>query len=116
MLGGTDSWDARYAEGERKAVHQPIYVPERLSLITPVFQELIVGQSSATFDNYQKQGLALDHFGMNKFENEEDGSYHQVRWQLVKMAEKSNRIMDGRGLGKTAHLGLLTARRHELQA
>jgi hypothetical protein len=80
-------------------------------------RELIVGQLSATFDTFPKEGLALDHFGMNKFEDEEDGSYDQVRRQLVKMAESSNGIIDRRGLGKTAtaYLGL-AARRHELQA
>jgi len=70
-------------------------------------KEFVVGQSSATFDTWPKEGLALDHFGMNKFEHAEDGSYDQVRRQLAKMAENSNRIMDGRGLGKTARRGRL---------
>jgi len=72
-------------------------------LMVPVFQEFVVGESSATFDTYPKEGLALDHFGMNKFEHEEDGSYDQVRRQLMKMAENSKIIMDGRGLGKETY-------------
>jgi hypothetical protein len=75
-----------------------------------------VGESSATFDTCPKGGLALDHFDMNKFQDDEDGNYHQVRQQLVKMAENSNRIIDGRGLGKTAYMTRVMARRHELEA
>lgn len=56
---------------------------------------------------------------MNKFEDDEDGIYDQVRRQLVKMAEDSNRIMDGRRLGKTDWpnpWGFMMARRQELEA
>ncbi|KAK4149171.1 hypothetical protein C8A00DRAFT_38231 [Chaetomidium leptoderma] len=64
-------------------------------------REFIVGEPSATFDAFPKEGLALDHFGMNKFEEEEDGIFHQVRRQLVKMAENSAVIMEQRGLARS---------------
>jgi hypothetical protein len=44
--------------------------------------------------------MALDHFGMNKFEDNQDGHYDQVRRQVVNMAEGSKRIMEERRLGK----------------
>jgi len=61
----------------------------------------VVGESSATLDADNKEGLALDHFDMNKFENEKDGIFRQVCWQLEKMARRSAEIRGQRGRGET---------------
>ncbi|GJC99405.1 hypothetical protein ColKHC_08231 [Colletotrichum higginsianum] len=52
-------------------------------------QEFVVGQSSATLLGHEKQGLALDHFGINKFEDNQDNNYQKVSWRILKMVREA---------------------------
>ncbi|OBR04763.1 LOW QUALITY PROTEIN: And nb-arc domain-containing protein [Colletotrichum higginsianum IMI 349063] len=51
--------------------------------------EFVVGQSSATLLGHEKQGLALDHFGINKFEDNQDNNYQKVSWRILKMVREA---------------------------
>lgn len=60
-------------------------------------KEFVVDESSGTLPGYEKRGLQLDHFTMNKFSSNEDYHYIAVVGELVKMVEKAKDIMRERG-------------------
>jgi len=64
--------------------------------ISDVPPELIVGVSSGTLSGHMTDGLPLDHFAMNKFEDADDANYKSVRSQIVKMNKGSRAIIEGR--------------------
>jgi len=71
---------------------------ETAGIETPM--EFVVNESSGAFDQYPKDGLELNHFQMNKFEDEEDGNYQSVRGAIVDMMKAARGIMNGRGMSK----------------
>ncbi|KAH8195586.1 hypothetical protein TruAng_010242 [Truncatella angustata] len=70
----------------------------RIAGIDGLKRELFVNQSSGTLPGHQSEGLALDHFAMNKFEDSEDDNYKSVRRQIKNMVSKSKALMESRGL------------------
>ncbi|RYO77015.1 hypothetical protein DL764_010256 [Monosporascus ibericus] len=78
----------------------------------PEEEEFVVNESSGTFDHHPKGGLALDHFQINKFENEEDGNYEFVRETIIEMMERTKGILNGRETSKA----LPTSQRHGIHA
>lgn len=60
-------------------------------------QMFVAGESCSTLPGYEKRGLELDHFNLNKFGNNEDYHYISVVDELVKMADKARDIMRKRG-------------------
>lgn len=60
----------------------------------------MVSESSATLATHRKEGLALDHFGMNKFENEQDNHYQCVLEQIIGMAKEAKDFLEHGDLGK----------------
>ncbi|EGU88573.1 hypothetical protein FOXB_00906 [Fusarium oxysporum f. sp. conglutinans Fo5176] len=57
-----------------------------VGLKAPAF---LVDETSGTLSGHQKEELPLDHFSMNKFENEKDNNYQSVSREVVRMAQKS---------------------------
>ncbi|EXA30664.1 hypothetical protein FOVG_17961 [Fusarium oxysporum f. sp. pisi HDV247] len=57
-----------------------------VGLKAPAF---LVDETSGTLSGHQKEELPLDHFSMNKFENEQDDNYQSVSREVVRMAQKS---------------------------
>ncbi|KAF4494158.1 kinesin [Fusarium agapanthi] len=57
-----------------------------VGLKAPAF---LVDETSGTLSGHQKEELPLDHFSMNKFENEQDNNYQSVSRDVVRMAQKS---------------------------
>ncbi|CAJ0555493.1 Ff.00g055580.m01.CDS01 [Fusarium sp. VM40] len=57
-----------------------------VGLKTPAF---LVDETSGTLSGHQKEELPLDHFSMNKFENDQDNNYQSVSREVVRMAQKS---------------------------
>ncbi|KAF4950035.1 hypothetical protein FGADI_8481 [Fusarium gaditjirri] len=57
-----------------------------VGLKAPAF---LVDETSGTLSGHQKEELPLDHFSMNKFENEHDNNYLSVSREVVRMAQKS---------------------------
>ncbi|KAF5673263.1 nb-arc domain-containing protein [Fusarium denticulatum] len=57
-----------------------------VGLKAPAF---LVDETSGTLSGHQKEELPLDHFSMNKFENEQDNNYQSVSREVVRMAQKS---------------------------
>ncbi|KAH6886788.1 putative kinesin [Thelonectria olida] len=49
--------------------------------------EFVVSEASGTLSNHMKEGLPLDHFQMNKFEDAEDNHFQRVSEELERMAE-----------------------------
>ncbi|RYP60580.1 hypothetical protein DL771_010471 [Monosporascus sp. 5C6A] len=70
----------------------------RIAGLENVSPEFVVGESSGTLSGHRKGGLPLDHFAMNKFEDEEDANYASVRREIRIMKNESKAIIDGRGL------------------
>ncbi|OHW95943.1 hypothetical protein CSPAE12_05519 [Colletotrichum incanum] len=56
--------------------------------------EFVVGESSATLISHEKEGLALDHFGINEFENVEDNHYQCVLEHIKQMVKEAKSIED----------------------
>ncbi|KAF3798632.1 hypothetical protein GCG54_00010785 [Colletotrichum gloeosporioides] len=52
-------------------------------------KEFLVGESSATLSGHERQGLAVDHFYINKFEDKFDNHYRNVAYQLLKMVKEA---------------------------
>ncbi|KAG6359754.1 hypothetical protein INS49_010806 [Diaporthe citri] len=74
--------------------------PTNMALILglkDITKEFVADESSSTLPGYERRGLALDHFSMNKFYNNEDYHYISVVDELVKMAGKTRDIMRKRG-------------------
>ncbi|KAF7541977.1 hypothetical protein G7Z17_g11846 [Cylindrodendrum hubeiense] len=63
--------------------------------------EFVVNESSGTLNGYESNGLELDHFHMNKFENNNDESYQCVKNEIVRMKKGSTKIMQDRTTGKS---------------
>lgn len=68
--------------------------------VLTIFQEFVATESSATLSGHQKRALDLDHFNLNKFEDDEDQGYVAVMREIVEMADASKDIISRRGLGK----------------
>ncbi|KAL3295109.1 nb-arc domain-containing protein [Colletotrichum asianum] len=52
-------------------------------------KEFLVGESSATLSGHERQGLAVDHFYINKFEDKFDNHYRNVAYQLLRMLKEA---------------------------
>ncbi|KAI8286404.1 hypothetical protein K4K60_000428 [Colletotrichum sp. SAR11_57] len=52
-------------------------------------KEFLVGESSATLSGHERQGLAVDHFYINKFEDKFDNHYRNVAYQLLRMVKEA---------------------------
>lgn len=63
----------------------------------------MVSESSATLSGHEKEGLALDHMSMNKFEDQEDNHYQCVLYQIVKMAKEANDFSEQTETSKCAY-------------
>ncbi|KAK1976053.1 hypothetical protein LZ30DRAFT_693147 [Colletotrichum cereale] len=70
-----------YCFFEQKATNVGLVIGQDLPL------EFVVGESLAPLNSHDKEGLALDHFGINKCEDDNDNHYHYVIDQVKKMAE-----------------------------
>ncbi|KAH6689853.1 hypothetical protein F5X68DRAFT_254489 [Plectosphaerella plurivora] len=57
-------------------------------------KEFVATEGSATLDGHEKEGLASDHFQMNKFEDNEDGNYKCVKVQIEKMVNMAKSTVD----------------------
>lgn len=68
-----------------------------------------MGQSSATLLGHEKQGLALDHFGINKFEDNQDNNYQKVSWRILKMVREAKVDSLSKTRGISASPGLLAS-------
>ncbi|KAE8442032.1 hypothetical protein EG329_003889 [Mollisiaceae sp. DMI_Dod_QoI] len=79
--------------------------------ISDMAPEFVVGVSSGTLSGHLNEGLPLDHFAMNKFEDADDDNYKSVRRQIVKMSEASKAIIEGR-LEKMSMASSTTPRYH----
>lgn len=53
----------------------------------------VANESSGTLPGYEKRGLPLDHFSINKFSSNQDYNYIAVVHELVKMRDKTKDIM-----------------------
>lgn len=60
-------------------------------------KEFVVNESSGSLPGYEKRGLALDHFSINKFGSNDDYHYISVVDEMVKMGEKAKDLMRKRG-------------------
>ena len=60
----------------------------------------MIGVKAGTLDAADKQGLPLDHFNINKFEDKDDNNYKCVRNQISRMARESRGSMEGAVKGK----------------
>ncbi|KAF5012594.1 hypothetical protein FDECE_1361 [Fusarium decemcellulare] len=49
-------------------------------------QKFVVNQTSGTLNGHQKEGLSLDHFNMNKFQDPQDNHFVCVSRQIAKIA------------------------------
>lgn len=56
----------------------------------------VVNESSGSLPGYEKLGLTVDHFNMNKFGSSEDNHYVSVVEVMQKMREKSEDLMKQR--------------------
>ncbi|KAF4829975.1 Protein SERAC1 [Colletotrichum tropicale] len=52
-------------------------------------KEFLVGESSATLSGHERQGLAVDHFYINKFEDKFDNHYRNVAYQILRMVKEA---------------------------
>ena len=67
-------------------------------------QTYLVDETSGTLIGHRNEQLPLDHFNMNKFENEEDNNYRCVSREVVIMAKKSIAMIN-RGKAEPKMLG-----------
>lgn len=67
-----------------------------------LLQEFLVGESSATLSGHERQGLAVDHFYINKFEDKFDNHYRNVAYQLLRMVKEA-KMHSQDVIGGTAH-------------
>lgn len=63
-------------------------------------QEFVLNESSASLSGHQNQALALDHFGMNKFEASDDSAYEAVMHQITEMAAHAQSMSASPLVGK----------------
>lgn len=68
---------------------------------TRFLKEFVINEKSGTLDTEDKEGLALDHFNINKFEDKDDNCYKCVRNQVFVMAQASKEFMEDVVKGKT---------------
>ncbi|KAJ4267087.1 hypothetical protein NW762_003185 [Fusarium torreyae] len=64
------------------------------NLVQDIPLTYLVDETSGTLSGHQKEQLPLDHFNMNKFENEEDDNYRCVSRVVVTMAKKSTTMIN----------------------
>lgn len=57
---------------------------------------LVVNESSGTLPGFQKLGLTVDHFNMNKFDSSENNHYASIVEVMQTMAESSEDLMEQR--------------------
>ncbi|KAF9766410.1 hypothetical protein IL306_001196 [Fusarium sp. DS 682] len=62
--------------------------------------EFVVNQTSGTLNGHQNQELSLDHFGMNKFEDDQDSHYRSVKREIVRII-KAHTQSEGDELSKS---------------
>ncbi|KAI0882946.1 uncharacterized protein GGS22DRAFT_169128 [Annulohypoxylon maeteangense] len=82
--------------------------PSRIDLIVGlpnITQEFIVNGSSGILHGHPCECLPLDHFSINKFEDNQDDNYISVRRQIVKMVKGSKYIMKGRKIIQVPPMG-----------
>ncbi|KAF7530888.1 hypothetical protein G7054_g9423 [Neopestalotiopsis clavispora] len=65
--------------------------------------EFLVDESTATLSGHEKEGLTLDHFGLNKFEAADDESFEVVRNRLVKIASNIQSMAGSQTLAREAY-------------
>lgn len=53
----------------------------------------MLNESSASLSGHEKEALALDHFGMNKFEAFNDSAYEAVVHQITELAGHARKSM-----------------------
>lgn len=56
----------------------------------------VVNESSGTLPGYEKLGLTVDHFNMNKFDSGKNNHYASIVEVMQTMAEKSEHLMEQR--------------------
>ncbi|ETS86336.1 hypothetical protein PFICI_00164 [Pestalotiopsis fici W106-1] len=56
--------------------------------------KFLVHESTTTLSGHEKEGLHLDHFGLNKFEAPDDDCFEVVKNRLVKIASNIQRMTD----------------------
>lgn len=64
-------------------------------------QELIVKESSATIDSFERSSLPTDHMGLNKFSGPKDGAYGMVSGEISTIVQQAPGILKSRENGKT---------------
>ncbi|KAK1850317.1 LipA and NB-ARC domain-containing protein [Colletotrichum chrysophilum] len=65
-------------------------------------KEFLVGESSATLSGHERQGLAVGHFYINKFEDKFDNHYRNVAYQLLRMVKEA-KMHSQDAISGTAH-------------
>lgn len=60
-------------------------------------REFMVNEASGSLHGHEKCGMSLDHFQMNKFEDEEDPYFGYVVEQIQNMVDLSGDIIKERG-------------------
>lgn len=55
----------------------------------------MINEAAGTLGGHEKESLALDHFSMNKFENEHDNHYKNVMRVVVKMVVRAESLENG---------------------
>ncbi|OTA55630.1 hypothetical protein K449DRAFT_376402 [Hypoxylon sp. EC38] len=76
--------------------------------------EFIVNETSGTLSGHPKEGLPLDHFSMNKFEDSRDGNYIPVSGRIRKMVKASKAIMERRKLDDSTGPSPFSTPRHHI--
>ncbi|KAI4593903.1 hypothetical protein KJ359_008947 [Pestalotiopsis sp. 9143b] len=87
--------------GERGEQRPKLYCfyeqkPTKVGLIagmTDAPSEFVLNESSASLSGHEKEALALDHFGMNKFEAFNDSAYEAVVHQITELAGHARKSM-----------------------
>ncbi|KAK7423679.1 hypothetical protein QQX98_000869 [Neonectria punicea] len=62
--------------------------------------EFVVNEASGSLSGHSKQGLPLNHFHMNKFEDSDDNNYQCVSYQIVKMVKEATETAEDPRLDK----------------